>query len=991
MNGKNVIYFNAVRQMIRPALELYNGRIYIASGSHGDNQPYHGWILTYDASSLVCNGAWNATPNGSEGEAGIWQGGGGVVIDSDGFVYFQTGNGDFDGENSNGITGLDGNGFPDAGDYGDCFVKLELDSNSSEGSQNGNLNGWGLKVVDYFSPSNNHALDAVDEDLGSGGPTILPDSAGSATYPHLLIGGGKEGTLYLINRDNMGKYGTTDNVVQEFTGALSGSLSVPAYFNNTLYATAGYGGNTMSWPLTNGSISTDDAQTSPDQIAFPGCSAYISASGTTDGIVWVIDKGTGELRAYDASNLSSELWTSNQNEARDGLGTSVKFSVPTPANGRVYVGTADHLVVYGPPGSATAPPAAPTDLNAFETGPSTISLSWTSNSDNETGFAIERSTDGMNFNQIATVAANVTTYGDSGLSSDMTYFYQVRAYNLYDTLSYSAYTNIASATTASAGAQVPVDLYHFDEGSGTTTTDAVGGNNGTLIGNTPPAWTIPGRLGNSDLSFSGDGQYAENGESAVQVTNDLSPILGSTSSLLFWINTTQTGNDIHWMAPAVTGVEQTGDANDINWGYLDSEGHIGVAVGDSGSVLSVNPVNDGQWHHIALTRDAIAGTVNVYVDGALSATGTLETGNKTSLFYLIGALSVVDMDGVTFSGANYFNGQLDDVQIYNSVASPAIVAAVASAPAPPTNLTVTAASTTELDLNWTNNATTQTGYQVWSSLNGGAWTDIADLPADATSYMDTGLDQDTPYSYYVTAVNSAGVAQSKIVSSATPIPPATPTNPTVTYLSPTEVDLAWVNNANNATNYYIYRNTGDSTFTQVGSLAGNATSFQDTNVQPAMSYNYHIEAYNAAGFSDFAGIAVTTPAASTYASWVASYPTLIDTSPSADPENDGISNLLAYAFNLDPTVQNFSGLPMTTVQNGYMTISYVQVITATDLVYTVQVSSDLINWNSGSSYTTQVSTTPINSTTQMVTVRDNIAIDPVNAPRRFIRLEVSQQ
>src|SRR5437667_8088982 len=114
------------------------------------------------------------------------------------------------------------------------------------------------------------------------------------------------------------------------------------------------------------------------------------------------------------------------------------------------------------------------------------------------------------------------------------------------------------------------------------------------------------------------------------------------------------------MAPAVTGVEQAGAGNDIGWGFLNSTGRIGVAVGDSGSILSANPVNDGQWHHIALSRDTSTGTVKVYVDGVLSSSGTLETGNKTSQFKLIGARSDVNGDGVTFTGANYLNGQLDD-------------------------------------------------------------------------------------------------------------------------------------------------------------------------------------------------------------------------------------------------------------------------------------------------------------------------------------------
>ena len=223
-------------------------------------------------------------------------------------------------------------------------------------------------------------------------------------------------------------------------------------------------------------------------------------------------------------------------------------------------------------------------------------------------------------------------------------------------------------TVLALTSQQPVDLYHFDEDTGTTVHDSAGSNPGTLVGSPLPVWVSPGPVGVSALSFSGNGVYNQSpAESAVQLTSDLSPILGGTSSLMAWINTTQTGNNTHYQAPAITGVEQSGAGNDINWGYLDGSGHIGIAVGDSGSLLSTSPVNDGQWHNIAITRDAGTGIVNLYVDGVLNGSSTLGTGALTSRFSLIGALSVVASDGVTFTGANYFNGQIDEVRIYNRV------------------------------------------------------------------------------------------------------------------------------------------------------------------------------------------------------------------------------------------------------------------------------------------------------------------------------------
>ena len=1146
VNNQSRIYLNAVRHMTRPALQLYNGRIYVGVGSHGDNQPYHGWILTYDASTLACNGAWNPTPNSSEGEGGIWQGGGGVVIDSNGYIYFEIGNGAFDGTISNNVvSGLDASGFPASGNYGDCFLKLALDSASTQGNQGTNKNGWGLKVVDYFAPYNNHKLDSSDTDIGSGGPIILPDAAGTTAHPHLLLGGGKEGKFYLVDRDNMTKFNPTDLVVQTFAGANSACFSVPAYFNGRFYTSAGFGGTTTSWPLANAAITTGAPQNSPDQIAFPGCSPYISANGATNGVVWTVDKGTGQLRAYDATNMATELWTSNQNAGRDSLGSAVKFSVPTPVNGHVYVGTADHLVVYGPPVPPTAPPAAPTALSASATGPSGIALSWTDNSGNENGFRVERSSDGASFTEIATVGVNQTTYGDSGLSSQATYYYRVRAANLYNTLSLSAYTNVASATTPGVGSQLPVNLYHFDEGSGTATVDSVSGNNGVLTGAPVPVWSTPGRVGSNGLSFSGDGQYDQPGntvafnfgfdtagatgsgwsfpanggygashgspngvsfyapgtatatatgsaalastplvpgtydlkfyaaqitgtaadiritvtdsqgkamfstatrdytlnsslktwkqynfsfsvadapandylivkfssdsnkantfgwdtltgslaatyQSAVLVASDLAPTLGDTSSLLFWIKTTQVGDDTHWKAPSVTGVEQSANTDDIGWGYLDGSGRIGVAVGDSGSVLSTMAINDGKWHHVGLSRDAGAGTVKVYVDGVLNASDTLQTGNKTSTFRLLGARSVVAGDGVTFTGGNYLNGQLDDVRIYNLVVDPAVVASLALPPTAPTGLTVTPASGTELDLAWTDNANSETGYEVWRAASGGAAARIAQLAVNTVSYLDTGLSQGTNYSYFVRAVNSAGSADSATVNSATPTPPPTPSGAAVTLLSSNEVDLQWNDNAGNETGYKVLRRISTANFTQIASLPPNSTQYKDTTVQPGITYEYHIQAYNVAGYSDFTGLSVTT--LTQYQAYMAGYftaqqmadPTI--TGDAADPDHDGIGNLLEYAFGSNPTQADVSRLPVVSMQNGYLTISFIQRLAPTDVAYSVEVSGDLATWTSGS--TTQMSVTSIDSTTQRVVVRDNTLAS--STAKRFIRVRVSR-
>jgi fibronectin type 3 domain-containing protein len=1100
VSGSSVLYFNAVRNMGRPALQLQDGRVFAAFASHGDNQPYHGWVLTFDAGTLAADGAFCASPNAPEGEGGIWAGGDCVVFDPQGYFYVMTGNGAFDYD-------VNASGFPPEGNYGDCFIKLALDPTSTEGNQGTNVNGWGIKVVDYFSPYNNESLDSADQDLGSGGPLILPDSAGNTAHPHLIVGTGKQGTIYLIDRDNMGKYNpSTDDVVQEVGIAMNGCLSTPSYFNGRLYYCPGYGGSGVSWALNNAAITTSTEQFTPDSFAFPGGSPYVTGNGTQNGVVWMMDKGSGQLRAYAASNLTTELWTSNLNPAHDGLpGGTVKFAVPSPVNGRVYALSNTALCVYGPPIPPTSAPAAPSNLTAAAANASTITLNWTDNSNNEDSFLIERSSDGVNFTQIGSVSVNTTTYSDGTLTPVTTYYYRVRAHNTYQVSSYSGYTNIANATTLTVGTLQPVYLYHFDEGAGTTTADSVSGNNGVLTGTASiPTWVVPGRIGNAALGFSGDGVFNQaSSESAVKVANDLSPVLGTTSSVFAWFKTTQTGNNTHYMAPAITGVEQNAGANDINWGYLNATGHIGIYVGDAGGLLSNNRVNDGNWHSVAMTRNATNGVVQLYVDGTLNTTGTFDLGAKTSKFYLIGALSVVAFDGTTYTGGTYFNGQLDEVRIYNQVLDAADISSLSVSPNAPSQLSGTAASGTELDLTWQNNSPFASGAIVQQAIGSGTFATIAQLSGTATTYNSVALSPNTQYSYRVQAIDTAGSsAYSNVLTLTTPVPPATPTNAIITLSSTNELDLAWTNNATNATGYHVLRSVIGGQFVQVASLPASATSYKDlgadggdgtgpNGLTPGTEYIYHVQCYNIAGVSDFAGVhsatianppaflVATSSTQSVVLTWVAPayngnggdltydvyrgtttggesltpivtgltnatytdtaltngqtyyylvtavdpggisvdsneagtiphttfavfqqlyFPTQLNnpaiSGPNADPNHDGISNLLAYALDLNPLSTTPQSLPKPTLPAPgspggpqYLTITFKRLKDPSDLTYTVEVSSDMENWSSGPTATTQVSATSLDQNYEQVTVRDNTAIGGANKVR-FIHVKV---
>jgi len=318
--------FNTLRQNQRPGLVLSNGVVYVAWASHGDHTPYHGWVVGFDKSTLAIVSMFNANPNGSD--AGIWMSGGAPAVDAAGNLYFLTGNGTFDADSG-------------GSDYGDSTVKL-----STSG---------GLSVVDYFTPKDQDTLNSGDIDHGSGGAAILMDQPAGSPVTHLVIGGGKAGTLFLLDRDHMGHFNSSsNNVVQELSTSGGELDCTAALWNNSLYL-AGSGDVLKQFPF-NAATGQFAAASHSSSHAFggKGSTPSISASGTTtDGIVWAIDAGAhgspggpAVLHAYDAANVGSELWNSSQN-AGDAAGNAVKFTVPTVANGKVYVGTQKELSVYG--------------------------------------------------------------------------------------------------------------------------------------------------------------------------------------------------------------------------------------------------------------------------------------------------------------------------------------------------------------------------------------------------------------------------------------------------------------------------------------------------------------------------------------------------------------------------------------------------------------------------------------------------------------------
>jgi hypothetical protein len=328
-DGMGNLPFRLQYENNRPGLLLVNGVVYIGFGAFGNEGAtfyyHHGWVLAYDAQTLSQVAAYTTTPNSWGGS--LWMSGGAPAADASGNIYFMTGNGWYDAD-----TG--------SADYGNSFVKLSLAGNS-------------LTVPDYFTPYNADTTLLPDEDLGSGGVLLLPDQP--EPTPHLAVGDGKEGTIYLINRDNMGQYNPVDNsgALQSLTGATGLMGGKPSYFQGRIYLTDST--RVHIYTLTNGLLAPNPLLKVLGY-GYPGATASFSANGSTYGIMWMM-QGSGQgctklngnptvLHAYDPIS-ASELYNSAQSGTRDTAGPAVKFTIPTIANGKVYVGTQTAVYVYG--------------------------------------------------------------------------------------------------------------------------------------------------------------------------------------------------------------------------------------------------------------------------------------------------------------------------------------------------------------------------------------------------------------------------------------------------------------------------------------------------------------------------------------------------------------------------------------------------------------------------------------------------------------------
>jgi hypothetical protein len=336
-SANGVVQFDAKQYEERSALLLVNGQLILSWTSHCDIDPYTGWIMAYDPNTLTQTSVLNVTPNGSRGA--IWMAGAGPAADAAGNIYLLDGNGTFD-------TTLDGSGFPNRGNFGNAFLKVAT--------------AGGLRVADYFATFDTVSKSNADTDLGSGGALVLPDLVDSGgRVRHLAVGAGKDRHIYVVDRDAMGKWNASSNLVyQDLTSSLAGAVfSKPAYYNGTLYYGAS-GDAIKAFSLSAARVSATASSRTARTFTYPGTTPAISASGTTNAIVWAVENtNPAVLHAYDANDLSREFYNSSQAGTRDAFGPGNKFITPMIASGRIYVGTTTGVAVFG-----TTIPSAPTNV-----------------------------------------------------------------------------------------------------------------------------------------------------------------------------------------------------------------------------------------------------------------------------------------------------------------------------------------------------------------------------------------------------------------------------------------------------------------------------------------------------------------------------------------------------------------------------------------------------------------------------------------------------
>ena len=700
-SGGNVI-FDPAQYKERAGLLLMSGVVYTAWSSHCDIRPYTGWMIGYNESSLVQATVLNVTPNGNEGS--FWSAGAGPAADANGNIFALDANGTFD-------TTLNASGFPNQGDFGNAFLHIST-------------SGGHLAVADYFAMFNVVSENNTDEDLGSGGALVVPDLTDSmGKTRHLAVGAGKDSHIYVADRDNMGKFNPSNNsnIYQDITGALSGQVfSMPAYFEGVIYYGA-VGDTLKAFPFSSARLPSTASSQSATTFVYPGATPSVSANGASNGIVWATENtDPAVLHAYDAANLGTELYNSNQAAGgRDQFGTGNKFITPMIANGKVYVGTTSGVGVFGllgagAPGSFTL--LSPAN-NATGVSIST-SVSWGISS-GATSYDVYFGTASQ-----PPLATNTTSlsYTPGALSANTVYYWQVVAKNAGG----STASAMWSFTTQGTAPAAPVLISPANGAAGVSVTPTVN-------------WNATAGATSYDVHFG---------------TTSPPPLATNTAGTSYTPETLSAGTVYYWQVVARNGNGSTASAL---WSFTTqvSAPPAPVLISPANGAAGVTLAPTVNWNAAtgATSYDVYFGTVSppplvTNIAATSYMPGTLNAG--TVYYWQVGARNG---GGATKSATWSFTTQ---------VAPPVLISPANGAtgiPAAPT-------------LNW-NASTGATSYDVYfgTASPPPLVTNIA-----GTSYTPGTLSGATTYYWQVGARNSGGAAKSAAWMFTTQVgPPAAPT------------------------------------------------------------------------------------------------------------------------------------------------------------------------------------------------------------------------
>jgi hypothetical protein len=825
-SGLTPLNINAATSQQRPGLVLANGVVYLGFGSNADSWPWVGWLLGYNATTLAQVAVFCTSATGAQG-AGVWSSGEAPPVDANGNIFIVTGNGTFN---------------PATGDWADAYLKL-----STTG---------GLAVQDYFSPFNTAALGNADLDVASAGFALLPDAAGSATHPHLMIGTSKLGELYLIDRDNMGQFNgsySTPNsqIVQWIPNAVGGtttnpssvplpyienSYSSPAYWHQHVYF-CGISDACKTYTMNNGLLGSTPSSQASAKFGFPGGQPVVSAASSTatSAVLWAIESDTTDnvavLHAWDATNLASELYNTQQAvNQRDVAGAPVKFTVPTVANGEVFVGTQTEVDVYGLLSAKLSRLAAPVFTPAPGTYASAQSVSISAASGATVYYTLDGST--------PTIFSSVYTGPIAVSSSTTVNAVAVQSGAIASPLSSATYTispvaqisfvqgNYATPQTAQASVAVK---YTAAQRQGDLNLVVVGWNDSTAT-----VKSVTDSSGNVYARAVGPTVMSGVASQAIYYAANIASAAASANTVTVAFNTAAVYPDIRILEyagiaasnPFDAGAAGSGSASPASSGAATTTNPNDLLVGADLTVEETSAAGGGFTSRMITVPDAdIAEDRIVTAVGSYAATATINPAGATI------------MQLAAFKAAAGSGGG-------------------GATPTAPANLVATAAGTTSISLAWT--AATESGGTIASYLiercAGAGCSSFAQVgSATTTSFTDTGLAASSSYTYRVRAKDAAGNTgaysnTSTAVTGGTT--PTAPTNLAATAISNVQINLTWgvaSESGGTITQYLIERcqGSGCASFAQIGTAT--TLNFSDSGLTGSTSYSYRVRAKDSAG------------------------------------------------------------------------------------------------------------------------------------------------